>query len=108
MTNEQKFKTPEERIDAFKRYCAQRVCDDCQAYKIHHCPDGRMGCIVRWLSLEAEEELLPCPFCGGDAVVVVTHPISQGAYVRCKECRVLSMPCNTKAEAIAAWNRRAE
>ena len=104
MLNQERYKTPEERAEAFRKFCNSKQCNECECAK-----DGKKFvalCEFRWLALEAEEELLPCPFCGGDAVVVVTHPISQGAYVRCKECRVLSMPCNTKAEAIAAWNRR--
>lgn len=104
MTNEQKFKTPEERNEAFHRFCAN--VNDCSI-----CPLGKtpgLRCPFAWLALEAKEELLPCPFCGGDAEVVVTNPISisKCAYVRCKECRVLSMPCDTKDEAIATWNRR--
>ena len=102
MTNEEKHKTPEERNEAFSRFC--RGANGCST-----CPLGSTlptRCHFSWLALEAEEKKpLPCPFCGGEAEVV-TPSISQVAYVRCKECRVLSMLCNTKAEAIAAWNRR--
>lgn len=106
MTNEQKYKTPEERIDAFKRYCAKRDCDDCQAYKIHHYPDGRMDCIVRWLALEAEEELLSCPLCGGEAVAVQPW-LTGGASVICEKCGTFIW-APTQAEAISVWNRSAK
>ena len=114
MTNEEKFKTPEERIDAFKRYCAPRVCDDCQAYKIHHCPDGRMGCIVRWLSLEVEEKKpLACPFCGSVDIKVMSpvrpdYVVSSCYVVSCCNCGAVSRAEATKTDAIAAWNRRAK
>lgn len=103
MTNEQKFKTPEERNKAFHRYC--KSVNDCSA-----CPLGRMPmlrCTFAWLALEAEEDKpLPCPFCGSEAQVVIIAPT--GVYVRCKECGAFVATFNTKADAIAAWNRRAK
>ena len=57
------------------------------------------------------DNLLPCPFCGGEAT------ISDGGYSGEKflaRCRELSCPAasgfirKTHDEAIAAWNRRAE
>ena len=59
-------------------------------------------------------ELLPCPFCGGEAALVPTLETTvREWFVTCSnlECSVLA--CRTKryyteAEAIAAWNTRAE
>lgn len=48
------------------------------------------------------EKLKPCPFCGGEAVV---HTLGTGYIVECLECAVSTACENTKAEAIAAWNR---
>lgn len=54
-------------------------------------------------------ELKPCPFCGGEAVL-----INNGCFVdvSCKNfhCRgwADSLMWKTKQEAIEAWNRRAE
>lgn len=53
-------------------------------------------------------ELLPCPFCGGEAKIIGSDDWLQPI------CRNHACPCDwtdwytTKAEAIAAWNARAE
>lgn len=51
-------------------------------------------------------ELKPCPFCGSD----VGEPIecTNGWYIVCDECGTAGLAYDSKAEAIAAWNRRAE
>lgn len=65
--------------------------------------------------------LKPCPFCGGEAVVVIA-PRAGTAYVECKHCSAMMGRYNkggrtdhkgfwthfeTEEEAIEAWNRRA-
>lgn len=54
---------------------------------------------------EKQAELLPCPFCGGEAEI----NILLGNYcVTCSKCSGSIFPHSgmTKAEAIAAWNTR--
>lgn len=108
MTNEQMYKTPEERIEAFQKFCTSNKCDECECTK-----QRKMGlslCEFGWLTLEAEEELLACPFCGGEAEVVSAmygHRLD-GARVRCTRCWVITPVCKDESEAIAAWNRRAK
>lgn len=102
MTNEEKYKTPEERINAFNAFCEQHnICKDCHLSTTIR-SGARSECVLKWLTLEAKEEkLLPCPFCGGDAEEAFHYG------VRCKDCKSSTMAYATKAEAIAAWNRRA-
>lgn len=58
------------------------------------------------------EELKPCPFCGGAAVVKkVPDTLVLPWYVRCDnaDCSMWVATCNrnTQEEAIWLWNRRA-
>ena len=107
MTNEEKYKTPEERIEAFDRFCdAESSCDNCPLRK--ELAISRSRCAVRWLALEAAEkkEPMPCPFCGGVSVSSRWW-ISGFYYVQCVDCGSMTKNCYTKDEAVAAWNRRA-
>ena len=105
MKNQEKYKTAKEREQAFVRFCGQHICHRCplnERRKISAC-----GCTFGWLEMEAEKELLPCPFCGGKASAVDSG-VSIVAYVRCDNCHSSSGDYDTKEEAIAAWNRRAK
>lgn len=56
-------------------------------------------------------ELLPCPFCGGKAELWRAHPHpDRAAWIACMgKCSVLvSKEHKTDAEAISAWNTRAD
>lgn len=59
-------------------------------------------------------ELKPCPFCGGEAIRLnfadsVTNARDKGTrYFGCTKCCVVSFAHMTEAEAVEAWNRRAE
>ena len=50
--------------------------------------------------------LLPCPMCGpdGEPVIIGTFPGDFNA--ACETCLLRTGYCMTKADAIAAWNRR--
>lgn len=102
MTNEQKYKTPEERNNAFSEWCFNRDCESCKL-KAHNF-DGGDGCRFYWLALEAEEEKLgPCPFCGGTTEVITDE---QGYYgVSCIHCDYTSERYEQSIYAIAAHNR---
>ena len=57
-------------------------------------------------------ELKPCPFCGGEAIVIKTD-LGDGCaefyHAVCLDCSVemKQYECMTRKEAIEAWNRRA-
>lgn len=61
-------------------------------------------------------ELLPCPFCGGEAVLHQTYDMDTGAvdgwFAWCDndtcECKPETGQFFTEAEAIAAWNTRVD
>ena len=62
-------------------------------------------------------ELKPCPFCGGSAGICVTKKTVRNQYaVRCNTTRCIAynlgnpfvMHYLSQAEAINAWNRRAD
>lgn len=60
--------------------------------------------------------LLPCPFCGGEAMVEFSNDNSHKPYVVCKYGTMLEPKCSasimyacqfeTIEEAVEAWNRR--
>ena len=60
------------------------------------------------------DKLKPCPFCGGKAVLSSWHKsqcMKKGeirAEVYCYNCVARSSVYRSEAEAIAAWNRRAQ
>lgn len=107
MTNQERYKTPRERMEAFDAFCDQyKTCKDCQLFTIIR-RGGRSGCVLNWLAQESEEEKpLPCPFCGGGAIAVFDPTSMEQQHIRCIKCNATSRICDTRAEAVAAWNRR--
>lgn len=62
------------------------------------------------LSMTSATELLPCPFCGGEAEIESVEWLEPEVNLhsaKCKRCGAESAVRETKAEAIAAWNMRA-
>ena len=51
-------------------------------------------------------ELKPCPFCGGEAMLFAPRHHGAPREVMC-DCGARGALSYSKAEAIAAWNRRA-
>lgn len=53
--------------------------------------------------------LLPCPFCGGDDISIDKAGYGSHYFCQCNDCDVVQDYDHgySKADAIAAWNRRA-
>ena len=102
MLNQDKYKTADERNDAFNEWCFSRDCESCKL-KAHNI-DGGAGCRFYWLALEADEEKPePCPFCCGTTEVTDDE---QGYYgVSCIHCDYTSERYEQYIYAIAAHNR---
>ena len=108
MLNQDKYKTAEERNNAFNEWCFNRDCESCNLNA--HNIDGGAGCRFYWLALEAEEEKPePCPFCGGETHINLGH-LKAGVvhyWVDCisPECMYRSAHYTDKDTAIATHNR---
>ena len=50
-------------------------------------------------------KLLPCPFCGGEAELII-NPFYQRKAVKCKKCYASIGMFDSAEQAIEAWNRR--
>lgn len=50
-------------------------------------------------------KLLPCPFCGGDALLQTPGVL---AFVECQGCGCSTWVFDSREKAIAAWNRRVD
>ena len=94
MTNEQKYKTAEERVETFLS---------------HRSDKSSIAAVVakefaHWLSLEADDvKIESCPFCGGTTEVITDE---QGYYgVSCIHCDYTSERYRQSIYAIAAHNR---
>ena len=54
-----------------------------------------------------KETLKPCPFCGGDEVIVQLDPgFFPMFYVGCHNCGGSATYCEKREDAIEAWNGR--
>ena len=58
--------------------------------------------------VEDETYLKPCPFCGGEAVVIAEHYPEDSRYLaHCSVCEVSNdRTYHSKREVVEAWNRR--
>ena len=98
MTNEQKYKTAEERINAFRKKCGSCRVPICGSIKV-------INCLNNWLALEAEEEKPePCFFCG-NKYLAITKDGNNLWSVSCTACLYESSHHENRDTAIAAHNR---
>ena len=115
MTNEEKYKTPDERRVAFRNACVH-ICKNGPTHNCIGCPyyDNKgTPCVLHWLKDKYDPTLAlpiitPCPFCRSEAAII---SVTEGHYVVCQNencAAALIARCFSSAEeAISAWNRRA-
>jgi Lar family restriction alleviation protein len=67
--------------------------------------------------LKEKPHLLPCPFCGGEAVIHSCSKFENESLniimtdkfgVHCKHCKIATLPLPDEEIAIEAWNRRVD
>ena len=83
MTNEQKYKTPEERNEAFEVFChSHRTrCSTCKLN--NHCGN----CKFEWLARDAADgDPMHCPFCKGATVIEEDYLYKPQRHVICPLC----------------------
>lgn len=102
MTNAEKYKHAEERAEAFRKFCNKHICRTCPLIEFV----GREArCCFHWLTLKYEEEIKPCPFCGGEKIsTLVLHGAERK--LRCNECGAQTAVFTDEKAMIDSWNRR--
>ena len=108
-TNEERFRTPEERVKAFREFlrkrCGRGICEkECEVRDL--CASlGYDGKFAGWLTLEAEAEKPdPCPFCG-NKYLAITKDGNNLWSVSCTACLYESRHHENRDTAISAHNR---
>ena len=99
MTNEQKYKTAEERAKAFKKFCDNTQCSQCP-YK----GESRLVCPMYWLADEYKEPEQDLPF-KVDVLDVVATDGKQTIAGCCDKYNAKSL-CNRLNAAALAWHKR--
>lgn len=104
--------TPKEIFCNFANRCYIR-CPEC-GYK-QTWTGGRFGysgpeeALHAWnedMSRRAFSKALPCPFCGSDKLDMEQD---EGSFIiRCTMCKCGTVRCNSRENALKAWNRRAQ
>lgn len=104
MKNFEKFVNVDEREKEFLLFCNGHSDDgSCVRCPLNNKANKRLGCAYAWLDLEANEDPMPCPFCGSECFLKM---YSEGYEVYCSEqgCYI-GKNFETGDEAIAAHNR---
>lgn len=81
MTNAEKYKTPEEREEAFEDFC------HFHRYKCSTCKLTSGNCRFEWLALDAADvDPMHCPFCKGATVIEEDYLNKPQRQVICPLC----------------------
>ena len=91
----------ENEFEGGKVYCV--YCENCGAST--GASEDKQCVIDDW---NKREEIAPCPFCGGKALVCEVDADGEKLLtVACVDCGISTMASDDEAEAVAFWNRRA-
>ena len=106
MTNEQKYKTTDERIKAFDDFCKGQGdrCNHCEIARKRISISRRSECVVYWLALEAEEKIEPCFYCGNKHLAITKDGNNLWS-VSCAYCLYESRHHMNRDTAISEHNR---
>lgn len=55
-----------------------------------------------------DEKLLPCPFCGGEALLGYDNHNQTAYWAQCSDCGIATLESFHKEEIIQLWNARVE
>ena len=113
MKNSEKYKTAEEREQAYTEFCRKYTeLGFCRSCPLKPTDTKPRCCTFYWLDLEAEEENpMPCPFCGRNTIAVINGgkahkgQFAVQCYNREDECCYTGPFKIVRDEAISAHNR---
>lgn len=105
------FGEVEDCATAFMRFCKSKNknCKECPLGIYQYLRKNNL-CILAWLRLEKEKaNLLPCPFCGGQAMCEKRNRNGHEYYtVVCHTCGISTLGYASAELSIESWTRRVD
>ncbi len=77
-------------------------CEQCHVESSYY--DSKEEAADAWNFRVGDEDLKPCPFCGGDAQIEETNEEDNAYYVHCTLCGADGPVLEDKIKAMKSWN----